>query len=814
MKYILFSFLLITSILSNAQRPGGYEGQMPMDASLSGIIYDIDTDTPVEYANIVLYKKKDSTMVSGTIADVKGTFLMEKLPYGRFYAEISFIGYKKKFIEEIFIKPPQKDVNLGTIKIEKNIQAIKEVEIVADKKYVEYKIDKKVINVGQDIIAAGGSAVDVLENTPSIQTDIDGNVSLRGSSNFKVLVDGKPSVLESDEILQQIPASSIDNIEIITNPSAKYEPDGVAGIINVVLKKQKEKGFSGIVNGKVGTFNNYGIDALFNYRSGKFNFFAGAGYDNSSRRGSGTSRRESSLDDEIFYISKEVERGGGHDRLNGKLGFDYNINKSNSFSLSGEIGQGGFKRFAYSNTHDYTEPVSINNYYTSNSDFDVTRKYYSVTSTYMHQFERKGHEFLITGFYSNKNGDNDGILVETETDSYWNDLGVESYMNQSLENSASNDLDMKIDYTRPIGEKGKFEAGYQIRDYYQATDYINSDFNYILDDWQENDSLRNSIDFDQLIQSAYTTFSNQFKGFEFLLGFRGEYTYRNITDAAGVEYIVDRMDYFPSVHISKPINKILQAQASYSRRINRPQEYYLDPFINYMDKYNARQGNPDLLPEFTDSYEINLQAKFDKSFISLETYRRQTNNLIDRISRLGDNNVMMTTFENISRDLAIGSELMYNNDIKKWWTINASLNVFHYSIEGELYDNDISQSTFTWDTRMSSTLKIKSNTRIQINGSYRAPTIEAYEEEYSSYAIGMAVKQDFFNRKLALTVNMRDIFNTGRHSSYSYGEGFKLYDDFKSKYPSIIFSLSYKINNYKQQQKRDQNRDDMGGDEM
>lgn len=816
MKYILFAIFLIFFEFSFAQHPGGgagrMGGEMPMDATLTGIIKDVDTDVPVEYANIVLYKMRDSSMVNGTIADSKGVFKMEKLPYGKFYAEVSFIGYKKKIINEIMIRPPQIDVNIGEIKVEKNIQAIKEVEVVADKKYVEYKIDKKVINVSQDIISAGGTAVDVLENTPSIQTDIDGNVSLRGSSNFKVLVDGKPSVLESDEILQQIPASSIDNIEIITNPSAKYEPDGVAGIINVVLKKQKESGFSGIMNAKLGTFGNYGGDALFNYRTGKFNFFAGGGYDLSMRPGVGTSDRETYYEADTFYLHKDMEHRRGHDRLNGKAGFDYNINPNNSFSLSGEIGQGGFRRSAYSESYDYTTLLPTKNYYISDSKMDVDRKYFSVTSTYNHQFEQKGHNLLVTGFYSERFGANNDSLIETSTDSEWNYLTTDPYKNLSFEDSDSKNLDFKFDYTKPLGEKGKLEAGYQYRDYYQGTVYSNLDFDYDVNDWVENDSLHNSITFDRTIHSVYSTYSNMYKGFEFLLGLRGEYTNRNITDYEGTEYIVERFDYFPSFHVSKPIGKMFQAQASYSRRINRPREYYLDPFINYMDKYNARQGNPDLLPEYTDSYELNLQAKFDKSFISFETYRRQTNNLIDRIARLTDNNILMNSFENINHDLSLGAEVMYNADLKKWWTVNASINAFKYSLFGEVYGTDITQSTNTWNTRVSSTFKLNKGTRIQLSGFYRAPSIEAFEEESEMYMVGLAIKQDLFKRKLSLTVNMRDVFNTMNHDSYSYGDGFKMYNEFSGMFPSITFSLSYKINNFKQ--KRDQRGDDeMGGGE-
>lgn len=797
----------------NSHYQGGQGGDMPKTCTISGVVIDEANKLPVEYANIVLYSSKDSSVVSGIIADNKGNFKLEKLSFGRFYAEVSFIGYKKKILQNIALNPKQgTDIDLGKIFLEKNIEAIGEVEVIADKRLIEYKIDKKIINVSQDIISSGGTAVDVLENTPSIKTDIDGNVLLRGSSSFKVLVDGKPSIMESSEILQQIPASSIENIEIITNPSAKYDPEGVSGIINVVLKKQKESGFNGIVNIKLATFGNYGGDALFNYRTGKFNFFAGGGIDNNLRQGVGNSLRESNINDTTFFLSKDVDNFRGHNGANIKAGFDFNLNDFNSLSIGGEIRNGGFQRGANDNTHFYSLPSNIESYYITENKIDADNLSYAINSSYLYKFKQKKHELLYTGVYSYSNVKRTNTLLETYTDNNWNELSYNPENSKSEELGISYNTDIKLDYSKPFDEKAKLESGYQYRNYNNKKDYVNKRYDYDSDIWSEIDSLFNSMNYNRSIHAAYSTYSNEFKGFEFLIGIRGEYSNRIINQNITKEKFTNsRIDFFPSLHISKQISKVFQTQLSYSRRINQPREYFLDPFILYLDKYTVRKGNPNLIPEFSDSYELNLQAKFEKYLISIETYRRQTNNLIERVSSLNENNIMVYSFENINKDQSIGIEMMLNMDLKKWLTINTSANVFNYSISGTLYNTDISQSTNTWNLKVNSTFKIKSDTRIQLNANYDAPTIEPQQKEAASYMIGIAIKQDFFKRKISVTLNLRDIFNTWKYDSYTYGSNFTVHDETKSKYPMINLSISYKINNYKQKRER-LNSEQFGGE--
>ncbi len=819
-QYLLILFLISISFIVYPQHPGGgfdkRNANMPKDGTLSGYIKEAGTSVPVEYANIALYSLRDSSIVDGTIADESGKFHLDKLPYGRYYVEINFIGYTKKRINQIFISPRKKDIDIGTIYIQQYAQQIDEVEITAERTYVEYKIDKKVVNVGQDIIAAGGTAVDALENTPSVQTDVDGNVTLRGSSSFRVLIDGRPTVLDGSDALQQIPVSQIENIEIITNPSAKYDPDGIAGIINIVMKKQKESGTSGIVNITAGNQDSYKGDILINYRKGKLNVFAGGDYRDNNRPGIQISNRETYFDTVTYFLNQNGETNRNMNGYNIKSGIEYSINDYNFISISGNIGLWGMERKSYSKFDEFSSYSTQNHsYYVTDNNFDINHKYYSIDSYYQKKFKQKGHEISATANYTINDGDYINYIDEYYTTDNWNIEDILANKQKTDETNESIKTYIKTDYTRPIGENGKFESGIQTRYYNGISDYNFNNYDYDISNWNKIDSLYNGIEFNRTIHSIYSTFSNSYKGIEFLLGIRGEYTDRVITSLVdNSTYKVNRIDYFPTLHISKPISKTQQLQASYSRRIRRPREWYLDPFINYSDPRNIRQGNPSLLPEYTDSYELNYKKRIKSSFISIEIYYRQTNNKINRIQTLQQNNVMLHTFANLDKDYAIGTELMFNIAIYKWWNINNSYNFFNYHIDGEILNEEVAQETNTWSTRFNSTFKLKYGTRLQINGFYKAPTITSQGESKGYFLTSVALKKDIMKRKLSFSLQFRDIFRTMNHTNTSYGENFMNYYERKPATTTITFSISYKINNYNPKRQRQNTEIDFGGGEM
>ncbi|MFH2094093.1 MAG: TonB-dependent receptor, partial [Bacteroidota bacterium] len=687
--------------------------------------------------------------------------------------------------------------------------------------YIEYKIDKKVINVSQDIVADGGTAIDVLENTPSVNTDIEGNVTVRGSSNFTVLIDGKPTIFTGSDALQQIPAGNIESIEIITNPSAKYDPEGTAGIINVIMKKQKERGFNGIINASTGAagYENFkfpttsSIDGLFNYRMGKLNLFGGFDYDERNNYSFNKSTRESNFDTVTYYRISDAENNRLHGGYEAKAGFDYYFDDNNTLTLSGEFGNSQFGRSNHSKISDYDLPSTYQNYIINENDFIVSHNSYSVNGFFEHKFPQKDHKLTFMGYFASSDGNNEETLDEYQANNNWDTINTgQAFKQRIIEASNSMRTRLQADYTKPVSKNSKLEAGVQCQLYEGSQDYILSNFDYDLGQFSAVDSMHNNIDFNRTIFAVYSTISGFFKGFEFLAGLRGEYTDRVIKqNVENIEYPVNRFDYFPSFHISRPITETQQIQASYSRRINRPREYYLDPFKNFSDRQSVRMGNPELEPEYTDSYELNYQKRFKESnFVSFEAYHRRTNNLITRVQSLGNDNILYMTFENLDKDFSTGVELMAFYQIFKWWQINASGNFFNYHIDGQLSNSEeVNQVTNTWNTRISNTIKLKWGTRLQIDGNYVAPSITAQGERDGFLMANLAVKQEFMKRSLTVTFRVRDPFRSGDHNFTSYGTNFTTTNESRRIAPSYQLTLSYKINNYKQKK-----RDGQGGEDM
>ncbi|MDD4150874.1 MAG: carboxypeptidase-like regulatory domain-containing protein, partial [Bacteroidales bacterium] len=412
-QLFILSLAILSFSFSFSQNPHGTKpsNNNVADGIISGYVIEKENETPIEFANIVIYSKRDSSIVSGGITNKNGYFKIDKIKYGKFYVEINFIGYGKHIIPEILIKPDNKELNLGKIYLAINAEMLNEINIEANVNHVDYRLDRKVINVNQDIISAGASAVEVLENVPSIETDIDGNVSLRGTESFLVLVDGRPSPMQGSEALQQIPANTIESIEIITNPSAKYEADGVGGIINVVLKKEKRRGYNGQVSANYGTYNSYGADALFNFRTEKINFFVGGEYGNRIFRGDGLSNSKTSLKgDTSFNLNNFSSNYNQRQSGSVRTGLDIYLNDNEIITVSGRYGISGYGRGAESWAESFYlagENQYNPYYYLSENSMLAQRSYFSGDINYMKKFKEPGHELQIYGSISGDTTDED-----------------------------------------------------------------------------------------------------------------------------------------------------------------------------------------------------------------------------------------------------------------------------------------------------------------------------------------------------------------------------------------------------------------------
>ncbi|MCW0484231.1 TonB-dependent receptor domain-containing protein [Gaoshiqia sediminis] len=799
---VLFMFLFLAGLQAMGQTSGPKvteTASLPVQSVIKGKVVENGTNQAMEYANISIFSSRDSSLITGGITDVNGEFRIGNLVPGTFYVEANFIGFNKTRINNVRITPNNRQIELGVIELEPATEEIGAVEVVADRARVEYKIDKKIINVAQDINAAGGTAVDVLENTPSIQVDIEGNVTLRGSSSFTVFIDGRPSVLSGSDALQQIPASALETIEIITNPSVKYDPDGNAGIINLVMKKNILSGFNGVVNTMIGTGDKRRIDLTVNHKTKKRNLSFGIDNNHQQFSGENESTRETFLNDNTEYLIMKGDRSFTRKGFGVKGGVDFYLSDKTTLGFMANAGQYNSSSLSNGLTHHYTVPLTLDEYTVNTESSERKNDYVSGNINFLHKYNEDGSHKLEGLFnYRYRNGDDVEFQSEIVADANFQPTDIYDLQIRTTEGEESNDYRMKLDYTRSVGPDGKLEAGWQSRLDRETEDYLFEDFDPETQQWVNNSNFSSRMDFKRDIHSVYSTFSNKMGPVEYMAGLRGEYTDREIQHAMATEsYKLDRFDLFPSLHLSYELFDKSQLMTSYSRRINRPGGRDLDPFPSYMNQYSIRIGNPALEPEYTDSFDLSYMKRFGRSFISLEGFYRVTNNLITRLNQLGDDGILYMTSDNLNSDSSLGGELMANLNLTEWLLLNTSVSVYNYKLDGEVLGQSVNRESTNVDGRLNGTIKFSDNSRMQLMGMYRGPSVSAQGDNKGMFFSNISYRQDFMNKKLTATLSLRDAFGSAKHEGSSSGTNFNSTYKFKREPRVFTLTLSYKINNYK-----------------
>jgi len=813
----LFFFILLLSSGFNTVFAQGYPRPnatniVLKDAKITGIITDGTSNQTVPYASVAIYHSSDSTLVTGVLSKDDGSFVLDKLPYGKYYIIVTFVGYKKHKINEILLTTAKKTIALGAVKVTTATTSLKEVEVVGNIPPVTYQIDKKVVNIAQNITASGSTLAEALQNAPSIQTDVEGNITLRGSSTYTVLIDGRPSPITGSEALQQIPASLVQNVELITNPSAKYEAEGSAGIINIIMKKQKMEGSSGIVNMTAGTGDKYTANLNLSYKISKFNFTLGGDFTDYKS----AFKSNQNITDTLGPLSlkKQVISGSGDFRRKGngiRAEIAYNINDNNSLTLTGSIGSHAFERNTSGSYHDlYTSSLN-NSYYLNSQSPQFKRDFKSINLDYLLKLNGSGHQLAASAYFTGGSGGNISVLQVDTTDNNWNKTG-RSLSQQSNQNNNQTDFRTKIDYSLPTGEKGKLEAGYQGR-------YMNNHGSYHLtnlgagNQWIEDLTQKDLIDFKDQIYAGYVTYLNSMPLFDYQLGLRTEYEDRYLNqEIQNKVNRVNRTDFFPSVHLTRQLPWQLQLQTSYTRRINRPMPWNINPFVIHLDPQTIQMGNAGLLPEFANSYELNLEKKLnDASFVSVEGYLRQTYGLIQQISLFDPTTQITTnTFGNIDHDRSMGAEFMVNLQPFKWFNLNSSFNIFNYHMFGTLIPA-IASSTNTWNIHVNPTFHLSKSTTMQITYIYNAPTIAAQGTRSGFYSSTVAIKQNLLNRKASLTLQMQNLVGHSIFSSTTETASQYKYSNIQRESQVFLLTFSYRINNYRVAQSERRGQDESGG---
>ena len=785
---------------------------------IKGTIADKGSKKPLEYATVALYNADDNTLIDGTVTDYLGHFKIDQPEKGEYYLVVTYIGLENNQSEPFKVGEDHNNINLGNIYLKSMANELGEVEVVAKKASVEFKIDKKVINVDKQITAEAGTAVDILENVPSVQVDIEGNVSLRGSTGFTVLIDGKPTILDPSDALRQIPSSSIENIEIITNPSVKYEPDGATGIINIVTKRNYLDGFSGIVNLNAGMYGQYGGDLQLSYRLSKFNFIFGANLNSRSRPGNVINERQTFDNDTIFFVNSSGETERQFTRNSIRAGVEYNPTKNDFISLSGRFGSWDMTNNSNLRYDDWTLPETDMFSYLS---FDETVRgggYYSIDGVYLHNFNSKKEEPKGEGKKKGMKGgpkfkQNVQHILKMEVN-YRNRNSDEFSTNElrdlsdlliggkkNVEKGPSESLRFNIDYTLPVGKKDKFEAGLQSR---------NGRSQDITELWLYNTEtgeidfvpeFSNNTDYNRNIFAAYSLYAGYIGEFGYQAGLRAEYTDRLIQTTGEDDFVLNSWDFFPTIHMSYNLPKDQQIMASYSRRINRPRGHYLEPFITWVDAYNVRQGNPNLLPEYIDSYDLGYIFKFGDNFLSLEGYYRVTHNKIERVSSVYMDNIILHTTENVGQDFSLGLEAMLSYGITKWWDLDLSGNFFQYKVEGVLYEQAFKRTSTNWNSRINNTFRLWKNGQLQLSYRYNSESVTAQGTSSGYYTVDGAFKVSFLDRKLSANFQARDIFGTALREHTSEGQGFQTHYKYTPYAPVLMVTVSYRFNNFKMNRK-------------
>lgn len=815
MKILQFLTLIFVGYVSlNAQNH-------KFSFNVGGKIIDDKTDKPLEYVNTVLYRSSDSSLVTGTITGSDGKFDLNITKPGKYYFTADFIGFEKVTIQNIVLKPGNNTYNIGDIRIKPSVVGIDEVEVVAEKPFITYHLDKKVVDVSKNPSAQGGTAVDALENVPSIQTDMEGNVSLRGSSNFTVLIDGRQTALTGTDALNQIPAGAINKIEIITNPSVKYDPDGTTGIINIISKKGRLKGHSLVINSSIGNSPLIGGDALYSYRKEKVTFTGGLNYRDF---GQTMHRFNNQYINYINDINGEVDSvrnlvnnadgGVSHSHAGFKAGIDYEIVDGNVMNIGLSLRDFNFNRETDSRISNYTgTPYQTNS--TTSDRFGVNILSYQINIGDKHVFnDNQQHYFSIDATYRTGNSTQTNGIESRLTDRNWIIYGQDTVDRKTQTIGSGFNFRVEVDYMQPLGDKFYIEAGYTYR-----LEANNQKYSYLtreieMPQWNVLSDFEDNSDYSRSINAGWGLIKGELFGLAFNGGLRLEHTDRNVeTTKDNYEFNYRYLGYYPSFSVSKEISKGNTLQASYSKRINRPRPWHLNPFPRLSDGYSIFQPNPELEPEYASAYEVNFQKSLGGiSFLSLETFYHNTKNKMERIQMTQNDTLYIYTMQNQGRDQRLGVELGGHVKVNKWFSFMPGITGYYYKLNGEYLGKPKIVSSSLINGRLTGNFIFPTKTRLQIMGFYRGPEEEIDEKEEAMYWMSVAVRQELLDRKLAVTFRIDDVFSSRKRTGKIFSENSLVYTERYRESPVFILSASLRLNQQNDKRKGRTDQDNSNGD--
>jgi outer membrane receptor protein involved in Fe transport len=776
---LFFTFLVI----GFAQKPTTYK--------LFGQIYD-DIGESLPYVSVALFKTSDSSYVKGAATELNGKFSVE-IPKGNYYAKISFLSFEDKTIANITIT--DKDVDLNKIKLKRSVNNLEEFEVVEQKNLMELDLDKRVYNVDKDVTNQGADATEILDNVPSVSVDVDGNVSLRGSSNVRILINGKPSGmigLSTSDALKQLQGNQIEKIEVITNPSSRYDAEGEVGIINIVLKRDKREGINGSVNANFGYPNNYGGGFNITLKRKHFSVFTGYGVSFRDSPGSNKSSQDFTYPDTTFSYDSESKTERFEFDNNFRLGTEIFFNDYNTLTISANtsFGDGNNQTdLTYSDFNDLDVATQTVNRY---EDEEKYRLSYDLNMNYRKTFKLKDR--LLTFDFSHSDNTDDEHSTISQTN---NVIAADNLEQRVFNNEGGQNFLFQTDYVHPI-KKGKVELGLKHTIKKIDDDYAVEQFNSVINDWEDVNGYRNLVLYEENVSAAYLMFGNKVKKFSYQLGVRAENTEIK-TDLTTTNEVSNR-DYFnlfPSTHLSYEVNKENSLQVSYSRRIQRPRHWWLLPFFSFSDSRNNFSGNPSLNPEFTDSYELGHLKNYTKGSILSSVYYRYTTNSIDRITTSDSTGITRQLPVNLGVKDSYGVEFSGSYELVKWWDLRGSFNFYREIINGEYENIQYGSDAYAWSTRLNSKWNIKKKINLQASFNYNAPQQSPQGSTKARYSLDTGFSFDMLKGNGTVSFNVKDVFNSRKRRNVSYGENFVSESErqWRSRYFRVSFT--YRINQKK-----------------
>ncbi len=756
-------------------------------SAINGNVVDKLTNKPLESAAVQIFNSADSSLLKGTLTDINGSFSITEIPDGKYFVRISYIGYTNAVAKNVIAGNENRNINFGTIKLEISVETIQEIEVVDEAPVMTFEAGKKIYDAKKDLTARNGNVMDVLKNVPSVEVDNDGNVSLRGSRDVKILIDGKPSALLSNgtQVLQNLPADIVDKIEVINNPSSKYEAEGVSGIINIVMKQQNQSlGYNGNLKINGGTEDKYNFSTGGSYKKGKLSLNGNYSYWNYSMPGMTNYDRYNYSSVNSRFSDQLINwkyKGLSH---YGSLGIDYDLDKENSLSLVTNIFFYNRDMNAASNIGFYNANNELTSEFNSSNENGREELNIDGTLTFFKKFKEKGRDFSTFINYSSRN--------EYDNTKYNSTISNVTTEQIRKSNYRFNFLNFQADYIHPFGEKNKFESGLK-----SEARFINGVYSFRYFDSQSNQWLPapgkdNDANYKDVISAAYAEYSGEYKDLSYKAGLRGEFTFVDFNILNGTQKYDDSyMDFFPSLNISQKLGIENQVQLSYSRRIKRPSLFLLNPFVDYIDEFTSRSGNPYLKPEYINSFELGYTRALKFATLTLSGFYRNSNNPVNFVSFVDTNGVSNSSPENVGKSNTYGVEFIAQGGLAKWWTVNGSVSYFNTNI----YDNsalfNFDKTYNAWSARFSTNAAIPDLFDVQFTYFYSGEQLSAQGNIEPMQSMNIALQKSFFDKRFIIGFRINDLFNQQKFSAYSSGDNFSQTLQQKSNSRSAFFTITY-----------------------